>query len=166
MMSAMTQRKSRARTLTSTRRSALPGQAMILSVLLLVQFFVGMITNLYVTIPDNHPGAGAKDFFSGAPDALSWAVGSGAPWLAFHAALGMALAFFTILFIITAVRAKDRLWIWVSVIGALVVIGAAFNGTSFLMYNHDFSSLIMAGLFALGLGTYLTGIYYSSRRTR
>lgn len=58
------------------------------------------------------------------------------------------------------------MWIWVSVIGALVVIGAGFNGTSFLMYNHDFSSLIMAGLFALGLGTYLTGIYFSSRRTR
>jgi hypothetical protein len=47
-----------------------------------------------------------------------------------------------------------------------VVIGAAFNGTSFLMYNHDFSSLIMAGLFALGLGTYLTGIFYASRRSR
>ena len=138
---------------------------MILSVLLIVQFFVGMITNLYVVIPGSHPGAGAKDFFGGAPDALSWAVGSGAPWLAFHVALGMALGFFSILFIVTAARARDRMWIWVSVIAALVVIGAGFNGTSFLMYNHNFSSLIMSGLFALGLGTYLTGIFYSSRRT-
>jgi hypothetical protein len=166
MMSTVTQGKSIARTLTSTSRTQLPAQAMILCVLLIVQFFIGMITNLYVTIPDKHPGAGAKDFFGGAPDALSWAVGSGAPWLAFHVSLGMALGFFTILFIITAARAKDRMWIRVSVIGSLVVIGAGFNGTSFLMYNHDFSSLIMAGLFALGLGTYLTGIFYASRRTR
>ena len=137
---------------------------MILSVLLIVQFFIGMITNLYVTIPSSHPGAGAKDFFSGVPDVLGWAVRSGAPWLAFHAALGMALAFFSILFIITAARAKDRMWIWISVIGALLVIGAGFNGASFVMYGHNFSSLIMSGLFALSLSTYLAGIFFASRR--
>ena len=162
----MTQGKPVAGTLISTRRSQLPGQAMILSALLLVQFFIGMITNLYVTIPSSHPGAGAKNFASGVPAALSWAVGDGAPWLAAHAALGMALAFFSILFIVTAVRAKDRMWIWISVIAALLLIGAGFNGASFVMYGHDFSSLIMAGLFALSLGTYLTGIFCASRRAR
>jgi membrane-associated PAP2 superfamily phosphatase len=153
-----------ARAASATDRSRLTGQAMALAVLLLVQFFVGMITNLFVTIPDSHPGAGAKDFFSGAPRSVAWAISSGPTWLAIHAALGLALCVASILFIITAARARDRLWIWLSVAGCLLMIGAAFNGASFVTYNHDFSSLIMAGLFALTLATYLAGIYYASRR--
>lgn len=149
-----------------TDRARLTGQAMLLAVLLLVQFFLGMITNLYVTIPDKHPGAGAKDFFSGAPRSVGWAIASGPTWLAIHAALGLALCVASILFIVTAARAKDRMWIWLAVVGCLLMIGAAFNGASFLTYNHDFSSLIMAGLFALTLATYLAGIYYANRRTQ
>jgi len=34
----------------------------------------------------------------------------------------------------------------------------------FLVFNHDFSSLIMSGLFALSLGSYLAGIFLASRR--
>ena len=146
----------------STR--SLTAQAALLCGLLIVQFFVGMITNLYVTIPDHHPGAGASDFFSGAPAALGWAVASGPAWLAVHAALGMALAVASLAFIVNAVRSGDRLWIWLSVAGALLLIGAGFNGASFLVFNHDFSSLIMAGLFALSLGSYLAGIFFASRR--
>lgn len=153
-----------ARTLSATDRTRLTGQAMALAVLLLVQFFLGMITNLFVSIPDNHPGAGAKDFFSGAPRSVAWAISSGPSWLAIHASFGLALCVASILFIITAARARDRMWIWLSVVGCLMMIGAAFNGASFVTYNHDFSSLIMAGLFALTLATYLAGIYYASRR--
>jgi hypothetical protein len=83
-----------------------------------------------------------------------------------HAALGMFLSLASILFIISAARARDRMWIYLSVAGCLLLIGAAFNGTSFVMYNHDFSSLIMSGLFALSLGSYLAGIYISGRRSR
>jgi hypothetical protein len=137
---------------------------MILAILLIVQFFVGMITNLYVAVPAHHPGAGAKNFFDGAPRSVAWAVSSAPAWLAVHAALGLALALASILFIVTAVRARDRMWIWLSVVGCLLLIGAGFNGASFLVFGHDFSSLIMAGLFALTLGTYLAGIYVAGRR--
>lgn len=50
-----------------------------------------------------------------------------------------------------------------SVTGALAVIGADFNGTSFLNYGHDFSSLIMAGLWALALACYLAGAILGMR---
>jgi hypothetical protein len=146
----------------STR--SLTTQAALLCALLIVQFFAGMITNLYVTIPDSHPGAGASNFFSGASAALGWAVASGPAWLAVHASLGMALAAASLLFIVNAVRSRDRMWIWLSVAGALLIIGAGFNGASFLVFNHDFSSLIMSGLFALSLGSYLAGIFFVSRR--
>ena len=46
-----------------------------------------------------------------------------------------------------------------SVLGALAILGAGFNGMSFLNYGHDFSSMIMAGLWALALACYLTGMF-------
>jgi hypothetical protein len=145
-------------------RDRLTAWAAILCVLLLIQFFLGMITNLYVTIPDKHPGAGSSDFFTGAAHSVAWAVSSGPAWLAVHAALGLALGIASLAFIVNAVRSRDRVWIWLSVAGCLLLIGAGFNGASFLVYNHDFSSLIMAGLFALSLGSYMAGIYLAARR--
>jgi hypothetical protein len=138
-------------------------QAALLCALLLVQFFAGMVTNLYVDIPDHHPGTGGN-FFTSAPRAVGWAISSGAPWLATHAALGLALAVASLAFIVNAVRSRDRVWIWLSVAGSLLLIGAGFNGASFLVFNHDFSSLIMSGLFALCFACYLAGIYLAARR--
>ncbi len=51
-----------------------------------------------------------------------------------------------------------------SAAGALAIVGAAFNGVSFLNYGHDFSSLTMAGLWALALACYLTGLFRAARR--
>jgi hypothetical protein len=140
-------------------------QAMTLCVLLLVQFFFGMVTNLYVTVPAGHPGSNTGNFFADAPRSVAWAVTSAPVWLAVHAALGLALAVASIAFIVTAIRSGDRLWTWLSVAGCLLMIGAGFNGASFLVFNRDFSSLIMSGLFALTLGCYVTGIYVAARRT-
>src|SRR5437763_10509474 len=60
-------------------------------VLLIVQFLVGMVVNLWVTVPTHHPGAGAHNFFAGAASATAWVIPHGPPWLALHAALGLAL---------------------------------------------------------------------------
>jgi len=147
-------------------RRRLNGLAALLCLLLLVQFFLGMITNLYVTIPGSHPGAGDRDFFAGAPAAIGWAVGSGPAWLAVHAALGMALAAGSLGFIVVAFRARDWMWTRLSFAASMQIIGAGFNGASFLVFGHDFSSLIMAGLFASSLGCYLAGIYFGSRRAQ
>jgi hypothetical protein len=49
------------------------------------------------------------------------------------------------------------------VLGALAILGAAFNGVSFLNYGHAFSSMIMAGLRALALACYLTGMFLAAR---
>jgi hypothetical protein len=35
---------------------------------------------------------------------------------------------------------------------------------SFLNYGHDFSSMIMAGLWALALACYLAGMFVAARR--
>jgi len=50
-----------------------------------------------------------------------------------------------------------------AVVGALTIIGAGFNGLSFLTYGKDFSSMIMAGLWALALACYLVGAVLAAR---
>jgi hypothetical protein len=61
-----------------------------------------------------------------------------------------------------AVRAVVLRPRWVrltSILGALLVIGAGFNGASFLDFNDNVSSLLMA-LLALGaLSCYMVGLY-------
>lgn len=119
------------------------------AVLVLIQAAIGMVVNLDVTIPAHHPGASTANYFSGSASSVGWAITHGAAALAIHAALGLLLA---VMVISVAVRSfavagrPVRAW---SVLGALLVIGAGFNGASFLDFNHDVSSLIMA-LLAFG----------------
>ena len=60
----------------------------------------------------------------------------------------------------------SRLATAMSVLGALAILGAGFNGVSFLDYGHAFSSMIMAGLWALALACYVTGMFLAARRPR
>jgi hypothetical protein len=49
-------------------------------------------------------------------------------------------------------------WVtFTSVLGALLVIGAGFNGASFLDFGENFSSLLMELLALAALGCYLVG---------
>jgi hypothetical protein len=125
-----------------------------MAVLLLMQFVVGMVVNLYVAIPASHPGANAPDFFPGIGTAIAWAISRGALALAAHVVLGLALIVVSVSHIITAVSIGRRSWVVLSIAGTLFLVGAAFNGASFVNYGHDFSSLIMSGCFAVALLCY------------
>jgi hypothetical protein len=144
----------------AVRSPRLRARAMVLSLLLVVQFFVGMITNLYVTVPARHPGADAHSYFTGAVRSVGWAISGGSAWLAIHAALGLLLALGSIEFIVFAARSRNRRWTWLAVAGCAFLIGAGFNGASFLVFGKDYSSLIMAGLFGLSLSSYVLGLYW------
>jgi hypothetical protein len=127
------------------------------AVLLVVQTAVGMVVNLYVTVPPDHPGNHPGNFFTGSLESVAWAVGHGTVALAIHATLGLALVAVTIWVAVRAVKLRSSRV--TSILGALLTIGAGFNGASFLDFNHDISSLLMA-LLALGaLSCYLVGLY-------
>jgi hypothetical protein len=128
-------------------------------VLVLVQSGIGMDVNLYVAIPTQHPGARPSSYFSGSVRSVAWAVAHGAPALVAHAVLGLALALLVIGVAVYAIRLGRRpVGAW-SVLAGLLVIGAGFNGASFLDFNNDISSLIMA-LLALGaVACYSAAIY-------
>ena len=132
--------------------------------LLLIQYLLGMTVNLYVAIPGRHPGAGAGNYLAGLASGLGWVIPDGPAWAAAHAAFGLALVLAAFAGIALTPRQAGRVASSASVLGALAILGAGFNGMSFLNYGHDFSSMIMAGLWALALACYLTGMFLAARR--
>ena len=132
--------------------------------LLVIQYLLGMVVNLYVVLPGRHPGARAHSYFSGAASGLGWVMTRGPGWAAAHAAFGLALVLAALASIALTWRPGGRMARVMSVLGALAIVGAAFNGASFLNYGHDFSSMIMAGLWALALACYLTSMFLAARR--
>jgi hypothetical protein len=132
--------------------------------LLLIQYLLGMVVNVYVVLPVRHPGASAANYFSGSAAGLGWLISSGPAWAAAHAALGLALVVAAFAAIALTWRTGGRVGRTVAVLGALAIIGAGFNGASFLTYGKAFSSMIMAGLWALALSCYLAGAVLTGRQ--
>jgi hypothetical protein len=115
----------------------------------LAQTGVGMVVNLYARIPAHHPGVKPSNYFAGSARSVVWATSHGAASLAIHATLGLVVVVLAIVTAVSAVRGSNRaLKIWL-ILAAGLVIGAGFNGASFLDFNQNTSSLLMA-LFALG----------------
>ena len=139
------------------RNRAARGWAFGLLVALLVQFGLGMYVNLFAHIPLNHPGHGAKNFFAGSYHSVAWAETSPhAPLiLAFHAGLGLILVLGSLWLAVLAIRGRRAGFVWAAVLGALFILGAGFNGASFLNYNKDANSYVMALLFAAAVLCYI-----------
>jgi hypothetical protein len=156
MTAAVTARASRAARLLAVN--------VVACALLLIQYLLGMVVNVYVVLPGRHPGAGASGYFTGAVSGLDWVISDGPGWAAAHAAFGLALALAALASIALARRQDGRLALTLSVLGALAIVGAGFNGVSFLDYGHAFSSMIMAGLWALALACYLAGAILAARQ--
>ncbi len=135
----------------------------VLLIVLLVQFVLGMAVNLFVTIPKDHPGANPPEYFSGVAQSVTWALLHGSPLLVLHAALGLLLAIFSVNLLVQGIQSRSRRLLLPAIFGAIGVIVAGLNGGSFLNYNEDFSSMIMAVAFAVAVVSYLAGLYLSPR---
>ncbi len=129
-----------------------------------VQFVAGMVLNLFVKIPDVHPGTSGDEYFSRSFTSLGWALsGAGGPALFVHALLGFALfAGAVVLFVSSLVR-RSRGWRWPTGIAAFFTFGAFFNGMSFLDYGEDFSSAIMAGCWLIATGAVVFALIRDER---
>jgi hypothetical protein len=135
-----------------------------IALLLIAQTAVGMAVNLYVMVPGHHPGAQPANYFGGSLRSIVWAIGHGPLALAIHASLGLATVAVALGVAIRAVALRSR-WVGLtSVFAACLVIGAGFNGASFLDFNDNVSSLLMA-LLALGaLSCYLVALHLMAGR--
>jgi hypothetical protein len=128
-------------------------------VVLMVQFLIGMAVNLFVTVPRDHPGANPPEYFTGVAQSVTWAILHGPVLLILHAGLGLILVLFGFRLLVPAIRSRHRPTIVTAAIGAVAVLGAGFNGGSYLNYHEDFSSMIMATCFAIAVTAYLVGLF-------
>ncbi len=128
---------------------------------LAIQFLAGMLVNLFVVLPMQHPGANAPEYFSGVARGVWWALGNSGWELQLHVVIGLLLALASIALIVFAIALRRRAWIIASILGWVGVFAAGFNGASFMNYGHDFSSLLMSIGFLLAMVSYALGLYYT-----
>ena len=143
----------------ATKNSLLRALTIFTLVLLVIEFIVGEITNLFVAIPSAHPGA-ASSALSGFLPGLGWALTqSRLLALQVHRAIGLLLVLLALVLIGLAMVRRQRPWVITSLIGGIGVLIAAFTGVGFVNTGQAASSLLMALGFLLALIAYALGLY-------
>lgn len=133
---------------------------LVVSLVLLAQFLLGIVVNLFVKIPDSHPGAGAS-YVVGAWRSVGWALSSKWPYLALHVIVGLSLVVGSVTVLIRRLLARQFGWllVWGST-GALGAVLAAVNGIYFLIHpDVDTASLLMAIGFATAIGSVIAQLF-------
>jgi len=113
-------------------------------VALLIQYALGMVVNLYVTVP-------ASDHGGGVLAAIGRAVANGPVALAIHAGLGLLIILGIINLVVRSVLSRRRPLIWLSAVTLLAVLGAASSGAAFVNSGTNGASLGMAMLTGVAL---------------
>lgn len=126
-----------------------------MTVALLIQYALGMVVNLYVTVPASDQGGGVLT-------AVGRAFANGPVALAIHAGLGLLIVLGTISLVVRSVASRRGPLIWLTAVTLLAVLGAAFNGAAFVNSGDDGASLGMAmltgvALLCLTITLYVTG---------
>jgi hypothetical protein len=135
-------------------------------VMLIAQFLLGMAVNLFVKIPTDHPGSNPPEYFSGVAQSVAWAIVHGHILLAVHAGFGLILVIAAVGLLMQGIRIRRRGIVVSVVVGFIGVLGAGFNGGSYLNYHQDFSSMIMATGFAIAVVAYSAGLYIAAGNVR
>jgi hypothetical protein len=110
-----------------------------LLIMLIVQFVLGMIYNLYGTAPTSTKSIG---LFS-------------SPDLALHVVLGILLVLAAIGQLVQTIRARHALSLWLSAVGLVSILGAGFAGLGFTGSGANGASLGMSLAFAVALACYV-----------
>jgi hypothetical protein len=140
---------------TSKRAGAVPILRRItlgMAVALLVQYALGMVVNLYATVP-------ARDQGGGVFTAIGRAFANGPASLAIHAGLGLLLIVGAIQLVVRSAVVRHRPLIWLSSVSLLAILGAALNGAAFVNAGDDGASLGMAMLTGIALLCMTIGLY-------
>lgn len=136
----------RARRLTGLRKNSFA-----ISVMLLVEYGLGMGVNIYARIP-------AADQGTGIITALGRALTSQPIVLAVHAALGLLMLVAGVNVLVRASLARHRLAIATSAVGLAAIVAAAFSGATFVNNGQNGASMAMAILTGVALLCYLANL--------
>jgi hypothetical protein len=143
----------------ASRRTALRGASMGASVMLIVQYALGIWVNLYVSVPAADKGAGFAT-------AIGRALANGPAALAAHAALGLLLVVTGISALVRAILARHGAVIVTSAVGLVAIVGAGSGGAAFVGNGKDGASFAMALLTALAMLSYLVSLFILGRTLR
>jgi hypothetical protein len=111
--------------------------------MLIIEFVLGMIYNLYGTAPTASKSIG---LFS-------------SPVLALHVILAILLVIAAVGQLIRAIGIRHRLAIWMSAVGLLGILGAGFAGLGFTSKGAAGASLGMSLAFAVSLACYVVLVF-------
>ncbi|WP_067929191.1 hypothetical protein [Alicyclobacillus shizuokensis] len=148
-------------------RSKLNITVLVMLVLLFIQYVVGMVTNLFVQIPDSlssqYKSGGA--FYRYWWLSLQWILAHSSIFLRLHVIVGILLVIGSVLVAGMSIVMKSRVWIIFSILGSIFTIGAGVNGMFFVSFGqHDINSLIMAIAFLAAFVCYASGYYVGQSR--
>jgi heme A synthase len=111
--------------------------------MLILQFILGMIYNLYGTAPTSKKSIG---LFS-------------SPVIALHVILGILLFIAAVVLLVRAIQARHKLSIWLSVVALVAIVVAGFAGLGFAGSGANGASLGMALAFAVALACYIVLVF-------
>jgi hypothetical protein len=110
---------------------------------LLVEFILGIVYNLYGTMPTAKKSIG---FFS-------------SPVIALHVIVAILLIIAGIGQLVRAIGTRHKLTIWMSAVGLLAILAAFFAGMGFTSKGAAGASLGMALAFAVALACYIVLVF-------
>ena len=117
--------------------------------MLIIEFVLGMIYNLYGTAPTASKSIG---LFS-------------SPVLALHVVMSILLLVAAVILLVRAIGARHRLTIWMSALGLAGIVAAGFAGLGFTHNGAAGASLGMSLAFAVSLACYVMIILAASPST-
>jgi hypothetical protein len=136
-------------------------------ILLAAEFLAGMTLNLYTRLPASHPGSVRRgsDYFTDLGRAEDWVFAGGPAALRVHVVLGLLIGAVAVALVVAAARAGGRDRAVAAWAGLVLVIGAGFNGGSFLIFGDgdSFASFLMACLFLLAACGYVVALIREAR---
>ncbi len=133
------------------RLSGLRQNSAAISVMLLVQYGLGMGVNLYAKVP-------AADHGTGLAAALGRALTSQPAVLAAHAVLGLLMLVAGVSVLTRAILSRHRRATIASAAGLAAIIAAAVSGVAFVSNGQAAASLAMAVLTGVALLSYLANL--------
>ena len=133
-----------------TRREELEGVRQVslaALVMLVVQYALGSVLNLYIAIPASDAHAG-----------LMQEIANGPLMLTVHALLGLALIGAALVLLVRAVRLEDRPMAVLAAAGLTAIGGAFASGEIFVRNGQSAASLAMALLTGVALLCYIAAL--------
>ena len=115
--------------------------------LLVIQYALGMVTNMFVQFPDTSDAGQLWEFARS-----QFATGA-------HILIGTLLLLGAVVFVIRAIRQHNRSWIASSVVGLIAIAAAFYGGVMFVSSQVDAYSMIMALAFIVAFLAYGWGLY-------